>query len=341
MRRIVLGKTGLKTYRVGLGGIPIQKVDEKQAVETVLHAVEKGIDFIDTSRAYTTSESRIGKALKMTNKKVIVATKSHSKTSDRIRKDVEISLKELQTDSIDLYQCHFVVDQKDYERIISPGGALEGLMKARDQGLIGHIGLTSHSLDLLERVIEDGLFETIMTCFSFLEPRARERVIPRALERNIGVLAMKPFSGGALDNPKLALKYVLSQPDILVIPGVERKDLFDQNWQVFQGSHDLSEDEKQEIEEIRKQHDKSFCRRCDYCQPCSEGIPIQFILALRHTVKRSGVAALKIPLFQDFIKKARNCTGCGECMPRCPYNLPIPDLMKENLQWVDREPDLG
>ena len=335
MRRIVLGKTGLEAYQLGFGSIPIQRVTEKQAVETLLHALEKGLDFIDTSRAYTTSESRIGKALKQTDKKVTLATKSHDRTSDGIQKDIEKSLKDLQTDYIDLYQCHFVLDENDYEQVISPAGALEGLLKAKEEGLIGHIGLTAHSLDLLERVIEDGFFETVMTCFSLLEPAAKETVIPKAIEKNIGVIAMKPFSGGVIDNPRLALKYVLSQPDILVIAGVEHKDLFEEDWQVFQGSYALSRDEKLEIEEIRKQYDKSFCRRCDYCQPCSEEIPIQIVLGLPSMIKRMGPSSFNIPFVVNAINKAGDCTECGECMPRCPYGLPIPELIKERLQWAE------
>jgi predicted aldo/keto reductase-like oxidoreductase len=337
MEKMILGKTGIEVCRLGFGGIPIQRVSEKQAVETVLHAVAKGVDFIDTSRAYTTSESRIGRALKQTDKRVILATKSHDRTSDGIQRDIETSLKELQTEYIDLYQCHFVRNEEDYQKVISPDGAFEGLLKAKEDGLIGHIGLTSHSLDLLERVIEDGFFETIMTCFSFLEPAAGERVIPKAIEKNIGVIAMKSFSGGVIDNPKLALKYVLSQPDVLVIPGVEHHDLFDRNWQIFEAGEELSHDEELEIEEIRKQYDKIFCRRCDYCQPCSEEIPIQIILGMKSLVKRSGRQFFESPRMQKAMTNARHCTECGECMERCPYGLPIPDLIKDNLRWFDEQ----
>ncbi len=337
MRRVLLGKTGLEAYQLGFGGIPIQRVDESQAVETVFHAVEKGVDFIDTARAYTTSENRIGKALKQTDRKVILATKSFNRKSHKVQRDVEKSLRELQTEYIDLYQCHGVRDEEEYERVISPGGALDGLLKAREEGLIGHIGLTSHSLDLLERVIEDGLFETVMACFSFLEPAASEKVIPKAIEKKIGVIAMKPFSGGVIDNPRIALKYALSCPNILVIAGVEHKALFDENWQVFQGGYDLSRDEEREIEEIRKEYDKSFCRRCDYCQPCSEKIHIQTVLGVQSMVKRMGPAFLKTPFLQDPLNRARNCTECGECVTRCPYDLPIPDLIKEKLRWVEEQ----
>ncbi len=247
MHRIAIGKTGLEVNRRGFGGIPIAREDEGQAVETVLHAVESGVDFIDTARNYKTSERRIGMALQQTDKRVVLASKSQGRTADDIRADLETSLSELQKDYLDLYQCHFVRDDQVYQEIIAPGGALEGLIQAKKEGLIGHVGLTSHSLDLLERVVDEGLFETIMVCYSFLEPKAKESILPKALAKNIGVIAMKSFSGGVIDEPQLALKYVLSQQDIIIIPGVETKELFDQNWKVFQGSRSLSPAEKLKI----------------------------------------------------------------------------------------------
>lgn len=337
MERIVIGKTGLEVYKVGFGGIPIQIVNEKQAVDTVAHAINRGVDFIDTSRFYTTSERRIGKALKQAGKRVVLASKSVSKTSEGIRKNLETSLKELQVDYIDLYQCHFVKDDNEYNLVTAPGGALEGLIKAKEEGLIGHIGITSHNLDLFDRVLDDGLFETIMVCFSFLEPAAGEKIIPKAIEKNVGIIAMKSFSGGAIENSMLALKYALSQEGIVVIPGVERKDLFDENWKIFQGNWELDDAEKAEIDEIRKRCDKNFCRRCDYCQPCPEGIPIQLILGMRSSVKRMGKDFLLKGWPREGVEKARHCSECEECMARCPYELPIPDLIKENLQWWDEQ----
>ena len=337
MERIIIGKTGIEVKRFGFGGIPIQRVSESQAVETVLHAIESGVDFIDTSRAYSTSERRIGLALKQTDKKVILASKSQNKTAEGARADLETSLKELQKNYIDIYQCHFVNNKADYQKVISPGGALETLVKAKEEGLIGHIGITSHSLDVLDLVLDDGLFETIMLCFSFLKPLAKEKIIPKAVAKKIGVIGMKPFSGGVIDNSRLALKYVLSQPGVLVIAGVENKDLFDENWAVFQKGDLLSQGEKKEIEEIKKQYDKIFCRRCDYCQPCSEQIPIQMILGIRSLVRRSGKDILIKGRHRDAIDKGRNCSECEECLPRCPYELPIPDLIRENIRWVDEQ----
>lgn len=338
MERMVLGKTGLEVNRFGFGGIPIQRVSEGQAVETVFHAIEKGVDFIDTSRAYTTSERRIGLALKQTDRKVILASKSPNKTAEGARADLETSLKELQRDYIDLYQCHFVKDQAEYRKVIAPGGAFEGLRKAKEEGLIGHIGITSHSLDVLDLSLDSGLFETIMVCFSFLEPLAREKIIPKAAGKKVGVIAMKPFSGGVIESANLALKYVFGQPEVLVIAGVEHRDLFGENWAIFQKGEKLTADEIEEIGKIQKAYEKAFCRRCNYCQPCPEEIPIQAIMGIRSMVKRMGKAILqKGSRHREPIDKARNCTGCKECKNRCPYQLAIPDLIQENLRWVDEQ----
>ncbi len=337
MEQMVIGKTGLKVKRLGLGGIPIQRVSEIQAVETVLYAIEKGVDFIDTSRAYTTSEKRIGLALQQTAKKVVLASKSPHKTAEGARADLETSLKELQRDYIELYQCHFVKDAAEYQKVISPQGAFAGLMKAKEEGLIGHIGITSHNLDVLDLALDGGLFETIMVCFSFLEPLAGEKIIPKAMRKHVGVIAMKPFSGGVIDNARLALKYALSQPEVLVIAGVEHKGLFEENWAIFENHGELSDEEKGQIAKIREAYGKVFCRRCDYCQPCPEEIPIQLVLGIRSMVKRMGKTILQKGRHREGIDKARNCLACEECMPRCPYQLPIPKLISENLQWVDEQ----
>jgi predicted aldo/keto reductase-like oxidoreductase len=331
---VTLGRTGIRVKKLGFGGIPIQRVEETQAIDVVRYAVERGMDFIDTSRIYTTSEERIGRALKQTDKKVVLASKSKERTADAIRKDVEISREKLQRDFIDLYQCHFV-QEDEYSRIISPGGALEGLQRAKEEGKIGSIGITSHSLQLLDKIIDDGLFDTIMVCFSFLEPDARDKVIPKAISKNIGVIAMKPLSGGVIDQPKPALKFAFSQEGVLVLCGIESRELFDEDWAVYQGSRAFDEEDERIIEEIRKEHDRKFCHRCDYCQPCTEGINIQAILGIKSHVKRVGEDVLANPLRRAEIETARNCTECGQCMTRCPYDLPIPDLIRENLRFVD------
>jgi uncharacterized protein len=337
MQRMILGQTGLEMFRVGFGGIPIQRVSEEQAVATVVHAVRAGLDFIDTSRMYTTSEHRIGLALAQTRSKVIVATKSTARTAEGILADIEVSRKELQRDCIDLYQCHFVNDTRTYEQVVGPGGALEGLRRAEKDGLVGHIGLTSHSLDLLDRALDDGFFETIMVCFGILEPQALDKVIPHAVARNVGVIAMKSFSGGVIDRADLAIRFGLAQPHVLLIPGVETPELFDDNWRHFREGLPLSEADHAEIRALQQQYDRTFCRRCDYCQPCPETIYIQTLLSVRQLVKRTGLNNIRQSHLGRNIEQGRNCTQCRQCVERCPYQLPIPELIQENLAWYDAQ----
>jgi predicted aldo/keto reductase-like oxidoreductase len=218
---------------------------------------------------------------------------------------------------------------------MAPGGAYEGLKRARDEGLIDHIGITGHNLSVLERTIEDGHFEVIMACYSFLEPDAALRVFPLAKAKDIGVLAMKPFSGGVIEEACPALRFALSTTNIVPIAGSETLEKARENWKIFTECYSLTERDKEQIEVIREQFDRQFCRRCDYCQPCSEKINIQFTVGLKSIIKRLGPNADELGWLKELIEKARNCSECGECLPRCPYQLPIPDLIKENLAWFD------
>ena len=162
-------------------------------------------------------------------------------------------------------------------------------------------------------------------------------MIPKALANDIGVIVMKAFSGGVIDNARLAIKYALALDGTVVIPGVESKEKFDENWEVFLGDLTLDRKERQQIEAIRSEFDKQFCRRCDYCQPCPEGIPIQLVIGIKSMVIRMGSGVLHSGWIKSGIDAARNCTGCGACLERCPYELPIPELIRANLEWVENQ----
>jgi len=335
MEKVRLGRTNLVVTRLGWGGIPIQRVSEEEAVAVVKTVVEMGVDLLDTARGYTTSEHRVGLALKQAGKRVVLSTKSQQRTA-AIYDDVHKSLKELQVDRIDIYNCHGVSTLADYDKIMAPGGAYEGLKRAREEGLIDFLGLTSHSLDTLVKVLEDERFDVIMTCYSFLEPDAESRIFPLAKAKDVGVLTMKPFSGGVIDDADLALRYVFSAPDIVPIPGSETVEKARENWRIFsEKNRRLNKSDKARIEAIRTEFNKQFCRRCDYCQPCPQSIPIQMVLGLKSLVKRFGPQAKESEWIKGFVEKARQCTECETCLPRCPYELPIPDLMKENVSWYE------
>ncbi len=334
MEKVRLGRTNLIVTKLGWGGIPIQRVGEREAVSVIQAVIEMGVDLLDTARAYTNSEHRIGLALHRTDRPVILSTKSLVRT-EKIHNDVHESLKQMGVKKIDIYHLHGVSSFEDYQKVMAPGGAYEGLLRARDEGLIDHIGITSHSLDVLEKAVQDDRFEVIMACYSFLEPAAEQKVFPLAKEKDIGILAMKPFSGGVIENAGPALKFVLSTPNIVPIPGSETLEKARENWKIFKEDYSLSEKDIAQIEIIKKEFERQFCRRCDYCQPCTEKINIQFAVGLKSILKRFGPGAREVGWMKDLINKARNCSECGECLPRCPYQLPIPDMIKENLAWFD------
>jgi len=334
MEKVRLGKTNLNVIKLGWGGIPIQRVGEREGVSVIKAVVEMGVNLLDTARGYTNSEHRIGMALQKVSKPVILSSKSTVRT-DKIYEDVQESLRQMKVKKINIYHLHNVSNFEEYETVMAPQGASNGLKRARDEGLIDHIGITSHNLSVLEKAIEDGNFEVIMACYSFLEPDASKRVFPLAREKDVGILAMKPFSGGVIGEAGPALRYALSTPDVVPIPGSETIEKARENWKVYTEGSPLSEGDRERIELIRRDFDQKFCRRCDYCQPCSEKINIQLVMGLKTIIKRFGPGAQELGWIKGLIEKARDCSECGECLPRCPYQLPIPDLIKENLAWYD------
>ncbi|MBM4305669.1 MAG: aldo/keto reductase [Deltaproteobacteria bacterium] len=334
MKKIRLGRTNLYVNRLGWGGIPIQRVNEQAAISVVKAVIDMGVELLDTARGYTDSEYKLGLALQTIDQSVILSSKSQLRT-EKIEDDVRKSLNQMKVSRIHIYHLHAVNRFEDYDQVMGPGGAYEGLQRMRDRGLIGHIGISSHSLKVLERAIEENHFDVIMACYSFLEPEADQKVFPLARAKEIGIIAMKPFSGGVIEEPGPALRFVLSQPDVLPIPGSETLEKARMNWEVFSQNRGLTSADRQYIDALRREMDHQFCRRCDYCQPCPEKISIQHLMGLRSIVKRFGSNTQELDWFQTLIEKGRNCTECGECSTRCPYQLAIPELIKKNLAWYD------
>ncbi|MGB9856733.1 MAG: aldo/keto reductase [Dictyoglomaceae bacterium] len=329
-----LGRTNLEVFPIAFGGIPIQRVSEEIATKIVKRAVELGINLIDTARAYTDSEIKIGKALKGVDKKVYISSKSGNRTKDGIYEDVKISLKNLGVDKIDIYHIHGVNDRETFEKIFKPDGAYFGLLKAKEEGLIDFIAVSSHSNDILVDLIVTDKFDVIQVSYNFIEIEPEEKVFPLALERDIGIIAMKPMAGGVLPNPKLSLKFVLQKEFLVPDPGIESLQELEENVKIAMENSPLTDEEWKEIEKIREEMGSTFCRKCDYCQPCPQGIPISTIIRAESFLKRLPDETIRKGWFYDAYLKAQNCTKCGICMTRCPYKLPIPDLIDENIKLV-------
>jgi len=334
LNEIKLGKTGLNVKTMGFGGIPIQRVSEEKAIEVVRRCYDLGLNYYDTARGYTTSEERIGKALEDVRDKVYIATKSHQRTADGIKKELETSLRNLRTDHIDVYQLHNVTNQEQWSQVRAPGGALEAVEEAKEQGRINHVSVTSHNPDLAVEMVKTGLFETMMIPYNYLTTKPADELLPTCKKLNVGTIIMKPFGGGAFSNANTALKYVLSNPDCdLVIPGMMSVAEVEENINVWMGDHTLTAEERRLIERDKERLGDQFCRSCNYCQPCPQGIPISTILRTESQVlRRMGWTESRVNSVKEAREKLETCIHCGECESRCPYSLPIQELLPKAMQ---------
>nr|WP_298089500.1 aldo/keto reductase [uncultured Blautia sp.] len=326
-----LGKTGLKISRMGFGGIPIQKIDEEGTRKLLHEMMEMGVNYIDSARGYTVSEQYIGYGLEGIRDKFVLATKSMSRTKEAMAADIETSLGNFRTDYIDLYQVHNP-SMEQLDQVIGEGGALEALMEAKAAGKIGHIGLTAHSTAVFERALGLDWVETIMFPYNIVEQQGAE-LIHKCAEKNIGFIDMKPLAGGAIEDATLALRYVCSNPDVtVVIPGMAEVRELEQNLAACSNTEPLADEELKAMDKVREQLGTDFCRRCNYCAPCTVGINIPSVFLFAGYLQRYDLADWAKDRYSTLKVKASACIGCGKCEPRCPYHLPIREKLKKCAQ---------
>ena len=333
MEKIRLGKTDMMVTRLGFGGIPIQRLSEDDAVAVVRKCIELGITFYDTANAYTTSEERIGKAVAGKREELIIATKTQGRDRETTEKHLNLSLEHLQTDYIDLYQFHGVSTREHLDIVLDPNGPRAVVEEAKKAGRIRHIGITSHSMDIAKEAVKTDQFETLMFPFNFIVVEAAEELIPLCREHDVGFINMKPMGGGMLDNATVAFKYLLQFPDIAYIPGIEKTWEIEEIAKIVQGSAETTAEEEAEMQRLRDELGTRFCRRCDYCQPCPQEIPISMVMNSAGFAKRLPPQRMFSGWISDGMEKAGTCTECGDCEERCPYELPIREIIAERSNW--------
>lgn len=322
-----LGKTNILVKEIGCGGIPIQRVSQSVVNQMIDVMIEQGINFIDTARGYSNSEELLGNALKNKRNYFYLATKSMARTYYSMKKDIEISLNNLQTDYIDLYQLHNVGINDDYL------GALDALQEAKLEGKIKHIGITTHSLEMLEKIVEDNIFETIQFPYNIVETQA-EKIFEEANKKNIGIIVMKPLAGGAIKDCAVGLKFVLQNENIsVVIPGMESTSQILQNISVI--GKKITEEDFIEIKRIREILQNDFCRRCGYCMPCPQGINIPFSFLCEGYYTRYNLKEWAISRYDSMPIKPSSCIGCKICEKKCPYNIKISEKLKKVVDIME------
>ena len=167
MNTIKLAGTDLEISEIGFGGIPIIALSDDEAVSIIRYCFDLGITFFDTANMYLSSEEKIGTALEAVRDKVVIATKTAQRDAKEVDAHIELSLQQLKTDYIDLYQLHNVSNQEALEQALAPSGAYEAARKARAAGKIRYIGISSHSIPTALEALETGLFQTLQFPFNW------------------------------------------------------------------------------------------------------------------------------------------------------------------------------
>jgi predicted aldo/keto reductase-like oxidoreductase len=355
VQKRTLGRTDLQVSVIGFGGTWISQLRRDDAVKVVRRAYQLGINYFDTAKLDGDSEKKIGAALNDVRDECVLATKTASRTKRESLTDFKSSLRQLKTDRLDLIQLHGVDDEKTLEKALGPSGSLEMCKNARSEGLVDYVGITSHKPHVLVRAIETNEFDTVLVPLNVVTRQALEELIPLAKELDIGVAIMKPLSAKTSklvtclyepslsllsDEPELkallgqdtgsrvsnALRFVLAQDVSVVVTGfksVEEVEIVAKVGEKYRG---LTSDEK---DRFRVQFEEKYCRDCGLCLPCPQNLDIAAILRFHTLSTTYGLKNWATKLYNGLEVDVTDCTECGGCEPKCPYELPIMRMLLE------------
>ncbi|MDF2530982.1 MAG: putative oxidoreductase, aldo/keto reductase family with a ferredoxin domain [Clostridia bacterium] len=329
MQIVKLGRTGLVVSKNGFGALPIQRIEKKDAVYLLQKSFYNGINYFDSARLYSDSEEKLGAAFSYTRDKIIISTKTGAQTAEGFWKDLEQSLKNLQSDYIDIYQFHnpaFCPKPGD------ESGLYEAMLEAKDQGKIRFIGITNHRLSVAKEAIESDLYDTMQFPFSYLASDADLEIVESCKNKNMGFIAMKALSGGLLTDSALAYAYLAQYEHVAPIWGIQRESELDEFLSYHDNSPALTDEMKKQIEHDRKELLGDFCRGCGYCMPCPAGIEINNCARISLLLRRAPQDTYLSKDWQDKMKKIENCLHCNKCMSKCPYKLNTPELLDKNYE---------
>ncbi len=327
MQKVALGKTGITVNKNGFGALPIQRIPKEDAVKLIRMAYEGGMDYFDTGITYGDSEKKLGEALEGVRENVYLATKTKTATVEGFWKDLDTSLKNLRTDYIDVYQFHNpLVCPKPGDGI----GLYEAALEAKEKGLIRHIGISNHRLQSAFEAVESGLYEVLQFPFSCLANEKDFELVEACKKAGMGFVSMKALAGGLITNARAAYAFQAQYDHVLPIWGVQREEEL-QEFISFTKNPPMMTEELMKVIEADKEFLKGdFCRGCGYCCPCPMGIEIHTCARMSVMIRKANTKAYLSEAWQEKMKKTETCIECRQCISKCPYELPIPEMLKKN-----------
>ena len=373
MRYREMGKTGLKLSSLGFGCMRLPKkddgsgnnrIDAEASLRLFRRAVELGVNYFDSAYMYDRGDSErcLGEFLKEIRRDdVVISTKNpvghqwwpipgDKPTGGLYRRCLEEELERLGTDHIDIYLFHDT--QLVTFRIVckAPGGPLDQALKAREEGLIRHIGFSSHDTpENIKKIIDMGgdALDFMIVQYNLLD-RKNETVIEHAHEKSMGVGIMGPVGGGRLvhpsevyrqatgaaSTPEAALRFVLANPNVTsALSGMNAAEQLEENAAAASRPEPLSQDERHAIDRLEEDNRNLldlYCTGCAYCMPCPHGVDIPGNFAAMNTLKVNGLVALARRMHKRLGEGiAARCKQCGECAGKCPQQIDIPARLEE------------
>ena len=329
MTKIQLGSTGIEIEKNGFGCLPIQRISKEDAARLLRKALDGGINYFDTARAYSDSEEKLGYAFAGIRDKVVIATKTHAQTGRELREHLEASLRDLNTDYIDVYQFH---NPAFVPRPGGKDGLYDAALEAQAQGKIRHIGITNHRLAVAREAIDSGLYATLQFPYSYLSGPQEQELVEMCERAGMGFVAMKGMAGGLLRDGIAAAAFMALQPIVVPIWGVQYEWELDQFLSCVPDAPAMTEERLALIEKDRAELTGSFCRSCGYCMPCPVGIQINQCARMSLMLRRMPAADYLTEYWQGEMKKVEDCLHCGKCASKCPYGLNPPQMLQDNYK---------
>lgn len=330
MRGIRLGRTNIHVSGLSFGALPIQRISFTEAERILRRAYEAGVNFYDTARLYSDSEEKIGAALAAVRQDIVIATKSKGCDGESVSQDIEESLKLLKTDYIDVVQTH------NPSTVPAPGdgtGRYEALIKAKEQGKIRFVGLTSHSLERAVVAVKSDLYDTVQYPFSLLSTDRELDLADLCKDADVGFIAMKGLAGGLIRNIPAAYAFIRRYANVVPVWGIQKLDELEEFLALENSPPAWDATLQAALEDEIQALGKDFCRGCGYCQPCPAEIPIQLVARMSLYLARSPWQNEVTPEAREKVARAENCTNCGACASRCPYQLDVPALVRKNHMY--------
>ena len=309
-----LGRTGYDASAVSLGGVAFFWLDEAQSGAVIDTCLARGVNLMDV---YAGTGKTIRGHLARHRDSLFIATRGNASSLDHC-------LREFALDTIDLFQITTSDTVEQYEQALRE---FEKLERARTQGKIRFLGIGTHNPELYPRIARDGIADTVLFAFNFIdESFLRSDFFAAAAANDVGLLVMKPLAGGNIRRAIPALKYVLQHPISSAVVGMASVGEVLEDLPVADQDPALSAAEREYVETTRAELGTSFCRLCGHCiwpDPCPQGIHIRNMMML----KTFALQFRRQTMSDEELAKVETCTHCGTCLERCPYDLDIPSLL--------------